>query len=60
MRVADRQRWTNAKKKTAGVFMLTGVFLSFGIESSLWWALPALVLTFTATLIIESILPSEW
>lgn len=60
MRVTDWQRWTDAKKKMAGASLVTGIFFSFGVESSLWWALPAAILTYAGCLLVASIDRRYW
>lgn len=53
MRVVDIERWTTTKKRIAGTLILAGIFMGFGIESSMWWALPAFVLAYAGAIIIK-------
>lgn len=60
MRVADWAKWTRAKKKLATFLAVVGVFVSFGVESSLWWGVLAIIMTLMAIVVVESIAPHEW
>jgi hypothetical protein len=60
MKVTNWDKWTSAKKKMATICVGTGIFLSFGVESSMWWAVPALVLAYAGCVIINSIARDEW
>lgn len=53
MRVVNWERWTKAKLRFASTIFFIGIFLSFGIESSMWWAVPAFVLALTGSVIIK-------
>jgi hypothetical protein len=60
MRVTDWQKWTSFKKKVAFTLVGIGIFLSFGMETTMMWGVLALGVAFTGVCVSFTIQEGEW
>lgn len=55
LRVVNWYKWNRAKKRLGSTLLLTGIFLGFGVESSLMWGVVGIPIAFTGALVLNTV-----
>lgn len=60
LHVSDWDKWISAKKKASITLVVLGIFLGFGVESSLWWGVTGVAIAIFGASIMQTIDRNDW
>lgn len=60
VRVVDWYKWTRFKKRLSSFLFFLGLFLAFGIESSLMYGVVSMFVLLLANSLLATIRETEW